>query len=81
MGWSLNALAALWQVPVPVFANFVNDVRKAYRDNAYNFRHAFDVCQMMYCFLTDAAPRSASPIDTLWSTNRPLVLRLLPVRL
>lgn len=29
------------------------DVRKHYHPNPYhNFRHAFDVCQMLYCFLT-----------------------------
>ena len=29
------------------------DIKKHYHSNPYhNFRHAFDVCQMMYCFLT-----------------------------
>ena len=54
-------------MPVPVFANFVNDVRKAYHDNAYhNFRHALDVCQMMYCFLTrHRAAQHLTHLDTL----------------
>lgn len=42
-----------FMVPVPVFKNFLDDIKKHYHGNPYhNFRHAFDVCQMMYCFLT-----------------------------
>ena len=42
-----------FKVPMPMFNSFMSEIRKAYHDNPYhNFRHAFDVCQMLYCFLT-----------------------------
>lgn len=48
-----------FQVPVPVFMSFMKAMRAGYRsENPYhNYRHAFDVTQMMYWFLctTNAA--------------------------
>jgi hypothetical protein len=42
-----------FKVPVPVFKNLLDAIKSNYHSNPYhNFRHAFDVCQMMYTFLT-----------------------------
>ena len=42
-----------YKIPVPIFRSFMAEIRKSYHDNQYhNFRHAFDVCQMLYSFLT-----------------------------
>jgi hypothetical protein len=50
-------LLKIFDVPRPVFANFVREVRRHYQANPYhNFVHAFDVLQTVYSllFITDA---------------------------
>ena len=60
-------LLSEFKVPVPVFNQFVATVRNGYHDHPYhNFRHAFDVCQMMYCFLSiNKASEQLAPLEML----------------
>jgi len=54
-----------FRVPEPVFQQFISSVRAGYHDHPYhNFRHAFDVCQMMHCLLTsNKAGEELSSLD------------------